>query len=401
MDNDASNRRMLLKWNRAAQPLLSAGRCELSRFPVRAILVLTLFILSQLCINAQEVSWLSDVQQPPKHPSSFDVGHRDPLLAKSDGTLITNVAEWLMRRNEIDAKWQQFLGRNLVSPKTTDFSVVESRADGEVTRSLIRYECEPGLFVEAYRLSLTAKPSQRQPGIVALHHTAKNTIDEIAGVSGPDSRKLGLKLAKRGFVVICPRCFLWQDGEKYDLAVEKFRERHPKSLGMRKMLFDAQRAVDLLAAMPDVDPERIGAIGHSLGAKETLYLTAFDARIRAAVASEGGTALKSTNWDAPWYLGPQINEPDFRRNHHELLALIAPRAFLIVGGESGPGAADGDRSWPLLSDAMPVYRLFGSPPRLGLLNHHQGHDIPDETFERMADWLDQYLNKSSRISDSP
>ena len=157
------------------------------------------------------------------------------------------------------------------------------------------------------------------------------------------------------------------------------------------MLFDAQRAVDILMAQPDVDSKRIGAIGHSLGAKETLYLAAFDERIRVAVASEGGTALGSTNWDASWYLGPQIRDPSFVRNHHELLAMIAPRPFLILGGETGPGAADGDRSWPLIETALPVCKFYRAPPRLGLLNHHQGHSIPDEVFERMSEWLVTYL----------
>jgi hypothetical protein len=74
-----------------------------------------------------------------------------------------------------------------------------------------------------------------------------------------------------------------------------------------------------------------------------------------------------------------------------LLALIAPRAFLIVGGESGPGAADGDRSWPLVNAALPVYLLFGDRPRLGLLNHRRGHEIPDAGFEKMVEWLRFYL----------
>jgi len=123
-----------------------------------------------------------------------------------------------------------------------------------------------------------------------------------------------------------------------------------------------------------------------------LYLTAFDERIKAAVSSEGGLVLKSTNWDAPWYLGVKINEPGFERNHHELLALIAPRALLVVGGESGKGAADGNRSWSIINAAMPVYRLFDGTPRVCLLNHGQGHTIPPDVFERMAEWLEFYLN---------
>lgn len=64
-------------------------------------------------------------------------------------------------------------------------------------------------------------------------------------------------------------------------------------------------------------------MGHSLGAKEALYLAAFDERIKAAVASEGGTGFRSTNWDAAWYLGPAIRDENFSLNHHQLLALIA------------------------------------------------------------------------------
>ena len=157
------------------------------------------------------------------------------------------------------------------------------------------------------------------------------------------------------------------------------------------MLYDAMRGVDVLASLPDVDADRIGAIGHSLGAKEALYLAAFDERVKVAVASEGGIGFRSTNWDAPWYLGEQINELTFSLNHHQLLGLIAPRPFLILGGEFGPGAADGDRSWPIINAALPAWNLYGKPTRLGLLNHHQGHTVSTESFERMAQWLDAYL----------
>ncbi len=186
---------------------------------------------------------------------------------------------------------------------------------------------------------------------------------------GRDSRALGLKLARQGFVVFCPRCFLWRDTSLgYKEAAARFKARHPGTLGMRKMLNDAQCAVDVLTSLPEVDPNRIGATGHSLGAKESLYLAAFDERIQAAVASEGGTGFSFTNWHDPWYLNPTIHSPEFKLNHHQLLALIAPRAFLILAGESGPptmSVADGDHTG-LLEAALPVYRLLWKtgPPRI-------------------------------------
>ena len=358
---------------------------------VALLVTLGLFLMNA---QADDVAWLQDVQQSPKEPSSFSPGPMLPLLERSDGTPITSMNDWKERQKEIQSAWETFLGPSPTFPKNTDVTVLKHETIGEITRDLIRYQCEqnPDLYVEAYLLRPVKNDvGKGLPGIVALHHTATASIDEIAGLSGRPALFLGPKLAERGFVVICPRCFLWQDAPSLPKAVENFRERHPQSLGMRKMLFDAQRATDILVAQPDVDPSRIGAIGHSLGAKEVLYLAAFDERIKAAVASEGGITLGSTNWDASWYLGPQIHEKTFVRNHHELLALVAPRAILILGGETGPGAADGDRSWPLIAAALPVHRLYRATPHLGILNHHQGHSFSEDMFARSANWLETYL----------
>ena len=145
-------------------------------------------------------------------------------------------------------------------------------------------------------------------------------------------------------------------------------------------------AIDILAALPQVDTARLGAVGHSLGAKEVFYLAAFDERIKAAVSSEGGIGSNFSNWDAPWYLGRKIGGKEFPYEHHELLGLIAPRAFLLIGGDS----ADGDRGWPFIEAALPVYRLYNKTPRLGLFNHKQGHSVPPTAERRLNEWIEAY-----------
>ena len=222
----------------------------------------------------------------------------------------------------------------------------------------------------------------------ALEHKDTLMIGRTHGVHA-EPITFGLKMARRGYVVFCPRCFLWSN----DLAipymehVARFRNRHPGSKGMAKMLFDATVALDVLAGLPQVDPSRLGAVGHSLGAKEVLYLAAFDERVKVTVSSEGGVGTRFSNWEAPWYLGETITQDSFLHEHHELLALIAPRPFLLVGGDS----ADGARSWPFIEAALPVYRLYGSVPRIGLFNHHKGHAVPPESEKRIDQWFDAYL----------
>jgi pimeloyl-ACP methyl ester carboxylesterase len=153
------------------------------------------------------------------------------------------------------------------------------------------------------------------------------------------------------------------------------------------MLWDAPRGVDLLESLEEVDRKRLGAVGHSLGGKEALYLAAFDERIKATVSSEGGVGLRFSNWHDPWYVGDAIKRPDFAREHHELVAMIAPRPFLLLGGDS----ADGDRSWPFIAAALPVYCLYGEPRRVGLFNHKKGHSVPPEAEKRLYEWLSTYV----------
>lgn len=346
--------------------------------------------------EVQSVPWLTEVTTPPQVLPSPDRPLR-PVLP--DGIEFTQQA-WTTHRDTLRTGWLTFLGPQPPSPQETRAEVLHEEVlrderGARCLRQLLRYENEPGEFLEGYALrplDASGQPLQGQlPGIVALHQTSNHSIEEVSAPNDPSGQNLGWQACCAGFIVFCPRNFLWQTPPQYrlDLAVPvtRLKERHPQLRGMGKMLFDAQRAVDLLANLPQVDAQRLGAIGHSLGAKEVLYLQAFDDRIKAGVASEGGIAMTSTNWNAPWYLGEDAREIGFPWQHHQLLALCAPRPLLILAGEQGGGAADGLRSWPYLQAALPAWKSTGMPVRLGLLNHGQGHSLPEAARQRAIEWL--------------
>ena len=338
--------------------------------------------------EGREVPWLAEIQRrPDRLPDKAP--QLSPLLVGDDGRPIATLAAWQAKRERLLRWWLDFLkpfAADRPAPPRLEVAA-EDRPKGAV-RQLVRYEVEPGLPVEAY-LIRPDRPKGRMPGVVVLHSTVKESIRQPAGVEGAVEKAFGLTLARRGSVTICPRNFLWPETTRLvtDTPVKQLNQRHPGSKGMAKMLFDAMVALDILAALPEVDSKRLGAIGHSLGGKEVLYLAAFDPRVRAAVSSEGGIGTRFSNWDAPWYLGSEIRRPDFQHEHHEVLALVAPRPFLLLGGDS----ADGDQSWPFIEAVLPIYRLHGGTPRVGLFNHRKGHSVPPQAEQRVYEWFDAYL----------
>jgi len=71
-----------------------------------------------------------------------------------------------------------------------------------------------------------------------------------------------------------------------------------------------------------------------------------------------------------------------------VLAQCAPRAFLLIAGNS----ADGDLSWPSIAEVMPVWKLAGGSDRVGLFNHRQGHAFPPVAQSHADEWLDWFLH---------
>src|SRR5205814_6451581 len=74
-------------------------------------------------------------------------------------------------------------------------------------------------------------------------------------------------------------------------------------------------------------------------------------------------------------LNPDVDRPGFEHDHHELLALAAPRAFLLIGGsqsEDAGGDSDDLQSWGYFNRAKEVYQLLGVPDRLQFASTSQG-----------------------------
>ena len=98
-----------------------------------------------------------------------------------------------------------------------------------------------------------------------------------------------------------------------------------------------------------------------------------------------------TNWQDPWYLGDQIKAKDFPLAHHQLLALHAPRSFLLIAGQY-----DKPESWPYLLEAQKVCALYNRKESIGMLDHASGHAPTAEAMHQAYQWLAEQFGLNSR-----
>ncbi len=276
---------------------------------------------------------------------------------------------------------------------------IETADLGDVIREKVRYQAEPGEWIPAY---VFVPRARRAPGpaVLCLHqhggqfHLGKS---EPAGLAGHPEQAYALALARRGYVTLVADFICFE--ERRDPAFEgnnherfEFTRRLVEGSTLQaKMLFDTMRALDYLVARPEVDPGRVGCIGHSLGGQQTLFTAALDERIAAAVSSCGFASYRTIfrdriNHNYSLYVPDLLSHGDVG----DVLALVAPRPFLAVVGNA-------DRIFPFdgIQESIAVaarrYQALCAGDRLELVAVDGGHGFVESLRERAYAWLDQWL----------
>lgn len=294
--------------------------------------------------------------------------------------------------NDIDqgdpgrAWWSDWLGA--VPDPSGGFEVGAAATRGGARRCPIRLTSY-GTTIEAVLLAPDV-PGPLPAVVVPFYDVGSVLGERTPRTEGwPDERRraraYGNHLVARGVAVLAVPWWFEQVAdraapatslhERYGPAAARHEATLPMT-GLGRSVGDLMLAVDALLTVPWVDPARVGAFGHSLGAKLALHLAALDVRIGAAVAHEPGLGFAHSNWSDPWYLGSRIPAG---RDQHELLGLIGRRPFLLAGG----GASDGGHNEHLVERA----RLASGAAGLETLYHDSGHDHPLHVLVACYAWL--------------
>jgi acetyl esterase/lipase len=312
--------------------------------------------------------------------------------AKGRQRPVKTTQDWDVKRNQMLDSLQAVMGPLPSLRQLPDFDIQyrDTLKEANYTRYLINFRVADNEYVPAYLYIPVGKELHRKyPAMLALHQTVPWGKEDTEG----RTKNMGYakELAYRGYVVISPGYPSFGDLKDHDFQNDRYQS------GTMKGVFNHIRCVDLLQSRADVDPERIGVIGHSLGGHNAMFVAAFDTRLKIVVASCGWTELdyydfgtvatkgymeRLGDWAQDRYM------PLFRDkyhlmvgqipfNFHEIIALMAPRWFF----SSSPVHDDDFNVEGVrvgIDRAKEAYRFLQAEDRLQVRYPMTEHDFPPE-----------------------
>jgi pimeloyl-ACP methyl ester carboxylesterase len=326
-------------------------------------------------------------------------GHKIPVTTK---------AEWNQKRLQILDDMQKGMGKLPGRSGLQDFDLhyTDSLEENNYKRFTINFLAAENERVTAYLyLPTEKKDDQRIPAMLALHETDQLGKGSVDGQGKNINLAYAKELAQRGYIVIAPDYPDFGESQAYDFENDRYES------GTMKGIFNHMRCIDLLQSMPEVDPERIGVIGHSLGGHNSIFVGAFDERLKVVVSSCGWTGYDFYNIGeegAKKYggrLGPWAQDrymPLLREKYNldvdkipfdfdEMIATIAPRVF-FSSSPVGDTNFDVNGVQYIINEILPVYRFLGVPENLKVVYPEGGHDFSPEVRNKAYAVIDSVLH---------
>jgi hypothetical protein len=316
----------------------------------------------------------------------------DPF-AMHDGTRIASKAAWKCRRNEIKKDIEKYEIGPKPEPPKVEASVTGSTLNVKVTTS-------------AGSITLTS------------------TVGSASG-AGPNCVAIGMN-GNSSLISGCVQVpFMHDQVVKYGSGntqsqSDPFYKVYPELWGKignySAWSWGISRIIDGLEQVKDqlkIDPTKIGVHGCSYAGKMALFGGAFDERVALTIAQESGgggitswrtsqdfatrtgtSVEKIDNTNYSWFMSSMksLDPYSLPHDHHELIAMIAPRAVIALGNQDFEWLGD-ESGWKSINAAKEVWKGMGIEDHIGFdFTSNHGHcAAPASQVASAKAFVDKFL----------
>ena len=258
----------------------------------------------------------------------------------------------------------------------------------------VSYEAEPGDRIQALLLVPEGvAQGTPAPGICVWHqHAGQYHLgkSEPAGLQGNPMHFTGEALAQLGYVVLCPDALCFESRQDPRLNGGNFErfEFLRYTVGGKcmawKNILDMRRAVDYLASRPEVDAERMGCYGHSMGSTHTWLVGPWEPRLKCLVGNCCLPTYEAIHANKILHCFPNF-VPGFYQfgDTPDIAGLIAPRVLHLNFGEEDEGSPiDGVRKG--IGTIEKAYAEAGASDSFSwYIEEGSGHILSDTMWEHV------------------
>lgn len=318
-----------------------------------------------------------------------------------------------------------------VDPKP---EVLERVDCGDYIRERLTFATTPNIRVPAYVLIPKGGPA-RKPAVLVLHDHGGFYVwgkEKVIGLENEHpclaefkrlyygNRSVGNELVKRGYVVMAIDMFywgerrmilpddppIWRDREHMTTQdVSAFNQRAATQIGNAAvgvfeagttwagiMFTDDMRSLDYLASRPEVDPERVGCCGLSVGGFRSAHLAGLHPRVKAAVVVGWMCSYPAMLQNKLTSIGYWATIPGLQQlmDLPDVVSMHAPEPLMVIQGTQD-GLFTNEGVQQAYDKIAAVYKKAGAPTHFKPVTYDGPHEFNADMQDKAYAFLDRYL----------
>lgn len=173
---------------------------------------------------------------------------------------------------------------------------------------------------------------------------------------------------------------------------------HPKNNNWYLLTLGCRRGLTFLEQQPQVDANKLGVHGYSMGGNLTMYVAGTDRRVKSAVPGVGGQGWR---WQAHEFRGGSFTQNRIAGDVELFRKTLSFESYspLIRCPVLHRGATNDFHGW--MDDVYRTNALIPNQPVRSAWTPHVNHRLSPEVAVTLPLWFDHYLKGGPALPDTP